>query len=215
MQYNKMNKKLEQYIEQYSTPEDPVLEDLYRQTHIRFLNPNMVSGHLQGKLLEFISYMIMPGNVLEIGTFTGYSAICLSKGLRPGGKLITIEINDELSDFAQSYFIRAKADDKILQITGRAQDIVPSLDLMFDLVFIDGDKREYVEYYKLIINKVKPGGFIIADNVLWGGKVIEKDTSDPQTKGIIDFNSMIKTETGIESEIIPLRDGLMLIRKKI
>ena len=209
-----MNKKLEQYIEQYSTPEDPVLEDLYRQTHIRFLNPNMVSGHLQGKLLEFISLMISPENILEIGTFTGYSAICLSKGLKPGGKLITIELNDELTDFAQSYFIKAKADKKIMQITGRAQDIVPGLDLMFDLVFIDGDKREYIEYYKLIINKVKPGGFIIADNVLWGGKVLEKESSDPQTKGIIDFNSMIKSETGIENEIIPLRDGLMIIRKK-
>lgn len=209
-----MNKKLEQYIEQYSTPEDPVLEDLYRQTHIRFLNPNMVSGHLQGKLLEFISHMIRPENILEIGTFTGYSAICLSKGLKPGGKLITIELNDELTDFAQSYFIKTKADKKIMQITGRAQDIVPDLDLMFDLVFIDGDKREYIEYYKLIIDKVKPGGFIIADNVLWGGKVLEKETSDPQTKGIIDFNEMVRREPVIEIVILPIRDGLMLIRKK-
>jgi predicted O-methyltransferase YrrM len=210
-----MNKKLEQYIEQYSTPEDPVLEDLYRQTHIRFLNPNMLSGHLQGKLLEFISFMIGPGNILEIGTFTGYSAICLSKGLKPGGKLITIEINDELTDFAQSYFIKAKADKKILQLTGRAQDIIPGLDLMFDLVFIDGDKREYVEYYKLIIEKVKPGGCIIADNVLWGGKVLENETSDPQTKGIIDFNEMVRKETAIEKVILPVRDGLMMIRKKV
>jgi len=209
-----MNKKLEQYIEQYSTPEDPVLEDLYRQTHIRFLNPNMVSGHLQGKLLEFISLMISPENILEIGTFTGYSAICLSKGLKPGGKLITIELNDELADFAQSYFIKAKVDKQILQLTGRAQDVAPGLDLMFDLVFIDGDKREYVEYYKLIIDKVKPGGFIIADNVLWGGKVLENESSDPQTKGIIDFNEMVRKEPAIEKVILPVRDGLMLIRKK-
>jgi caffeoyl-CoA O-methyltransferase len=209
-----MNKKLEQYIEQYSAPEDPVLEDLYRQTHIRFLNPNMLSGHLQGKLLEFISLMISPGNILEIGTFTGYSAICLSKGLKPGGKLITIEINDELTDFAQSYFIRANTDKKIVQLTGRAQDIIPGLDLMFDLVFIDGDKREYVAYYKLIIEKVKPGGFIIADNVLWGGKVLENETSDPQTKGIIDFNQMVRKESAVENVILPVRDGLMLIRKK-
>jgi predicted O-methyltransferase YrrM len=209
-----MNKKLEQYIEQHSSPEDPVLEDLYRQTHIRFLNPNMVSGHLQGKLLEFISLMINPLNILEIGTFTGYSAICLSRGLRPGGKLITIELNDELTDFAQSYFIRAGAEKKIIQLTGRAQDTIPDLDLMFDLVFIDGDKREYVEYFKMIIDKVKPGGYILADNVLWGGQVVEDETNDPQTRGIITFNEMMQNEDKIENIILPIRDGLMLIRKK-
>lgn len=209
-----MNKKLEQYIEEFSTPEDPVLEDLYRQTHIRFVNPNMVSGHLQGKLLELISCMISPGNILEIGTFTGYSAICLSKGLRPGGKLITIELNDELSAFAQSFFCRAGADAKITQLTGKAQDIIPGLNHMFDLVFIDADKREYIDYYNLIIDKVKPGGFILADNVLWGGKVVEKETTDLQAQGIINFNKMIRSETKIENVIIPIRDGLMLIRKK-
>src|SRR5512133_1160746 len=208
-----MNKKLEQYVEQHSSPEDPVLEDLYRQTHIRFINPNMVSGHLQGRLLEMISLMIRPENILEIGTFTGYSAICLSRGLRPGGKLVTIEINDELTSFANSFFCRAEADTKITQLTGRAQDIIPGLDLMFDLVFIDGDKREYVEYYNLIIDKLKPGGFIIADNVLWGGKVLEDKTSDPQARGIINFNEMIQKETRIVNVMIPLRDGLMLIRK--
>ena len=209
-----MNKKLEQYIEEFSTSEDPVLEDLYRQTHIRFVNPNMVSGHLQGKLLELISCMISPGNILEIGTFTGYSAICLSKGLRPGGKLITIELNDELSAFAQSFFCRAGADAKITQLTGKAQDIIPGLNHMFDLVFIDADKREYNDYYNLIIDKVKPGGFILADNVLWGGKVVEKETTDLQAQGIINFNKMIRNETKIENVIIPIRDGLMLIRKK-
>lgn len=209
-----MNKKLEQYIEEFSTPEDPVLEDLYRQTHIRFVNPNMVSGHLQGKLLELISCMISPENILEIGTFTGYSAICLSKGLRPGGKLITIELNDELSAFAQSFFCRAGADAKITQLTGKAQDIIPGLNHMFDLVFIDADKREYIDYYNLIIDKVKPGGFILADNVLWGGKVVEKETTDLQAQGIINFNKMIRNETKIENVIIPIRDGLMLIRKK-
>lgn len=209
-----MNKKLEQYIEDYSSPEDPVLEDLYRQTHIRFINPNMVSGHLQGKFLELISLMIRPENILEIGTFTGYSAICLAKGLKPGGKLITIELNDELTAFAHSFFHRAQAETKITQLTGRAQEIIPGLDIMFDLVFIDGDKREYVEYYNLIIGKVKPGGFILVDNVLWGGKVVEKETADPQARGIINFNTMIQSETLIEDIIIPLRDGLMLIRKK-
>ena len=209
-----MDRLLELYIETFSTPEDPVLEDLYRQTHIRFINPNMISGHLQGKFLEFISFMIKPENILEIGTFTGYSAICLSKGLRPGGKLITIELNDELTSFAHSYFCRAGVESKITQLTGKAQDIIPGLDLMFDIVFIDGDKREYIEYFKLIIDKVNPGGFILADNVLWGGKVVEDETNDPQTRGIINFNTMIRNETKIEDVIIPIRDGLMLIRKK-
>jgi caffeoyl-CoA O-methyltransferase len=210
-----MNRKLDQYIYDYSTPEDPVLEDLYRQTHIRFVNPNMATGHLQGKFLEFISMMIKPENILEIGTFTGYSAICLAKGLRPCGKLITIEINDELTSFAHSYFCMAGVEEKILQLTGKAQDIIPGLDIMFDLVFIDGDKREYIEYYKLIIDKVKPGGFIIADNVLWGGKVLEKDTTEPQALGIINFNEMMRNDKHVDEIIIPMRDGLMLIRKKV
>lgn len=209
-----MDKKIEQYIEQYSSPEDQVLEDLYRQTHIRFINPNMVSGHLQGKFLEMLSLMVRPDNILEIGTFTGYSAICLSKGLKPDGKLITIEINDELTTFAHSFFCKAGVDSKITQLTGRAQDIIPGLNIMFDLVFIDGDKREYIEYYKLIIDKVKPGGFLIADNVLWGEKVLEKETTDPQTIGIINFNKMVRRETAVEEVILPVRDGLMLIRKK-
>lgn len=209
-----MNKELEQYIEEYSTPEDPILEDLYRQTHIRFLNPNMVSGHLQGKFLEFVSMMVRPKNILEIGTFTGYSAICLSRGLHPDGKLVTIEINDELTAFAHSFFKKAGVDSKITQLSGKAQEIIPGLKLMFDLVFIDADKREYIDYYNLIIGKVNPGGFIVVDNVLWSGQVLDKDTTDQQARGIIDFNSMIRNETRIERVIIPLRDGLMLIRKK-
>ena len=209
-----MNRNLEQYIENFSSPEDPVLQDLYRQTHIRFINPNMVSGHIQGKFLELISIMIRPEFILEIGTFTGYSAICLSRGLKPGGKLITIELNDELSEFAHSFFCRAGAETKITQLTGKAQDLIPGLDNMFDLVFIDGDKREYLEYFKLIINKVNPGGFILVDNVMWGGKVLEKDTTDPQARGIINFNEMIRNHSDIEEVIIPMRDGLMLIHKK-
>jgi caffeoyl-CoA O-methyltransferase len=209
-----MNKSLEQYLLDHSTPEDPVLEDLYRQTHIRFVNPNMASGHLQGKFLEFISLMIKPDNILEVGTFTGYSAICLAKGLKPGGKLITIELNDELTAFSHSYFCKAGLESKITQMTGNAKDIIPGLNFMFDLVFIDGDKREYIEYYRLIIDKVKPGGFILADNVLWGGKIFEKKPIDPQTRGIIGFNEMIRNDRNIENVMVPLRDGLMLIRKK-
>jgi predicted O-methyltransferase YrrM len=208
-----MNAKLERYLLDHITPEDPVLEDLYRQTHIRFVNPNMVSGHLQGKLLELISFMIRPENIFEIGTFTGYSAICLAKGLKPGGRLITTEINDELADFSRSYFEKAGLADRITFIPGKAQDIIPGLDLMFDLVFIDADKREYIEYYNLIFNKVRAGGFILADNVLWGGKVVEKESRDQQTRGVIEFNEMIKAQKNIAEVILPLRDGLMLIRK--
>jgi caffeoyl-CoA O-methyltransferase len=209
-----MNRKLEQYLLYHITPEDQVLEDLYRETHIRFVNPNMASGHLQGKFLEFISRMIRPANILEIGTFTGYSAICLSKGLMPGGKLITIERDDELISFSRSYFRRAGSDSKITQITGNALEVIPQLDLIFDLVFIDGDKKEYCDYFRAVIDKVTPGGFIIADNVLWGGKVLEKESYDQQTRGIIEFNKMILKEKNVENLILPVRDGLMLIRKK-
>ena len=207
-----MDKWIEKYLTDYSSPEDPVLEDLYRQTHIKFVNPNMSAGHLQGKLLEFFSRMIKPDKILEIGTFTGYSAICLARGLKPGGKLITIEINDELREFSHSYFCKAGVDSKIIQITGKAQDIVPGLNHLFDLVYIDGDKREYIEYFKLIIDKVIRGGFILADNVLWGEKVLEKTTKDPQTRGIIEFNEMIRKDKSIEKVILPVRDGIMLLR---
>lgn len=208
-----MNKWIEQYLRDYSTPEDPLLEDLYRQTHIRFVNPNMSTGHLQGMILQFLSMMIKPETILEIGTFTGYSAICLAKGLKPGGKLYTIEINDELKEFSSSWFRKAGLQESIVQLTGRAQDIIPKLDSGFDLAYIDGDKREYTEYYKIIIRKMKPGGFIFADNILWGEKVLEKNSRDPQTRGIIEFNEMIKLQKDIEKVILPLRDGLMLIRK--
>jgi predicted O-methyltransferase YrrM len=210
-----MDRGLEKYILNHTTSEDPLLEDLYRQTHIRFVNPNMVSGHLQGRFLEFISKMVQPSSILEIGTFTGYSAICLAKGLKPGGILITIELNDEIAAFAGSYFEKAGLSSSIEQLTGNALDLVPGLDRQFDLVFIDGDKREYTEYYSTVINKVKQGGFILADNVFWGGKALDMNTRDPQARGIIDFNEMIIKETEVENLILPIRDGLMIIRKKV
>jgi predicted O-methyltransferase YrrM len=208
-----MNKWIEQYIRDYSSPEDTLLEDLFRQTHTRFVNPNMSTGHLQGKFLEFLSRMLKPETVLEIGTFTGYSAICLARGLKPGGKLYTVEVNDELREFAHAFFTRAGLGDTIIQLTGRAQELIPPLDQVFDLVYIDGDKREYSEYYNIIIRKTRPGGFIIADNILWGEKVLEKNSKDPQTRGIIEFNNMIREQKDIEKVIVPVRDGLMLIRK--
>jgi predicted O-methyltransferase YrrM len=208
-----MDREIEKYLLDHSTPEDPVLVDLYRQTYLRFVNPNMVSGHLQGRFLELISRMIRPSSILEIGTFTGYSAICLARGLKSNGTLITIDVNDELTDFALSYFRKAGLSRKIRQMTGRAQELIPGLNRVFDLVFIDGEKREYNEYFDLVIDKVRPGGYIIADNVLWSGKVVDKKTRDVQAKGIIKFNEMIKKQENIEYLILPVRDGLMLIRK--
>ncbi|MGB8490226.1 MAG: O-methyltransferase [Bacteroidales bacterium] len=208
-----MDRKLEKFLENLSSPEDPVLQDLYRQTYIRFVNPNMVSGHIQGKLLEFISSMIRPSKVLEIGTFTGYSAICLARGLKRGGRLFTTEVNDELAEFSRSYFKKAGLDRKIILLTGRAQEIIPGLDHEFELVYIDGDKREYTEYYRMVIGKVRTGGFIVADNILWGGKALEKSSHDPQTQGIIEFNEMIRRENGIERLALPFRDGLLIARK--
>jgi predicted O-methyltransferase YrrM len=208
-----MDRELEKYILDHSTPEDPVLENLYRQTHLRFVNPNMVAGHLQGKFLEMISRMISPSCILEIGTFTGYSTICLARGLKPDGILITVEPNDELSEFTQTYFEKTGVAQRIVNVHKRLQDMIDSMNEEPDLVYIDGDKREYAEYFRLIIDKVRPGGFIVADNVLWGGKVFENDIKDPQTKGIIEFNEMIRKQENIENIILPLRDGVMLIRK--
>lgn len=209
-----MDSELEKYILDHSTPEDEILEDLFRQTHIRFVNPNMSCGCLQGKFLEMISRMISPDCILEIGTYTGYSSICLARGLKPGGVLITAEPNDEISEFTDQYLKKAGVYERIIRITGRIQDVIGKIDRQPDLVYIDGDKREYIEYFRIAIEKMKPGGFIIADNVLWGGKIVQTDTRDPQTRGIIEFNEMIRRQENIENIILPLRDGIMLIRKK-
>ena len=208
-----MERLLEQYIKDHSTPEDPVLAELYRQTHIKFVNPNMVCGHIQGQLLEFFVHMSNPKTILEIGTYTGYSAICLAKGLKEGGKLYTIEINDELTEFSQHYFEKAGVADKIVQLTGDAVEIIPTLDVTFDLIYIDGDKREYIKYFEASLEKLNEGGTIIADNILWGDKVLDSDTKDQQTRGVIAFNEAIKERKDIEKVIIPLRDGLTLIRR--
>jgi len=210
-----MEKELDKYIREHSTPEDKVLEELYRQTHLYVVNPNMASGHIQGKFLEMLSYMVHPSRILEIGTYTGYSAICLARGLQSGGQLHTIEINDELNEMSTHYFALAGVADRVTLHTGRAQDVIPEMKYIFDLVFIDGDKREYCEYYDLVFEKVRKGGFIIADNVLWGGKVESGEAlKDPQTKGVVMFNEMVRKDPRVEKIVLPLRDGLMIIRKK-
>lgn len=209
-----MDRTLEQYIASHSSPEDPVLEELYRQTHVKFVNPNMVSGHIEGLFLQFLSLMIKPTFILEIGTYTGYSAICMAQGLKPGGKLYTIEINDELADFSQHYINKAGVADKVIQINGKAQEVIPQLDVTFDMAYIDGDKREYCDYLNVVLPTMKKGGFIIVDNILWGGKVLDNETKDPQTLGIIRFNEMIRLRTDIDSVMLPIRDGITLLRKK-
>ncbi|MFO7827784.1 MAG: O-methyltransferase [Bacteroidales bacterium] len=206
---------IEDYILNHSDSEDPVLAELNRETNLKILRPRMLSGHLQGKILEMISKMIQPQKILEIGTYTGYSAICLAKGLKNNGTLHTIELNDELEQFIRKYFNKAGLENQIKLHIGNALEIIPKIDEPFDLVFIDGDKREYLQYYHSVLEYVKPGGFILADNVLWSGKVIEQELPDDEyTKGIIEFNEWVKNDHRIEKVILPLRDGLTLIRKK-
>ena len=202
------------YIIQHSTPEDKVLRELYRETNLKVLHPRMISGHLLGKLMEMLSCMIRPEKILEIGTYTGYSAICLAKGLAKGGKLHTIEINDELRDMALDYFVKAGVQDKVVLHSRDALEIIPELKDEFDLVFIDGNKQQYLEYYKLVFPKVKLYGYIFADNVLWDGKVLKSSGRiDKYTKGIIEFNAYLVKDNRVEQIILPFRDCFSLVRK--
>jgi caffeoyl-CoA O-methyltransferase len=208
------NEILMDYIISHSSDEDTLLAELNRETYLKVLNPRMLSGHLQGKLLEFFSWMIKPDFVLEIGTYTGYSAICLAKGLSENGKLITIEKNDEIISYPRHFIEKAGLQDKIEIITGDAVMVLPKLNYNFDLVFIDADKKDYIVYFDLIIDKVKKGGFIIVDNVLWSGKVLgEIQTADKDTLGIQAFNNQMTSDPRVEVIILPIRDGLSLIRK--
>lgn len=207
--------ELEKYILDHTHPESDLLKELNRQTHLKEYHPEMLSGHMQGKVLEMLSRMIRPRNILEIGTYTGYSAICLAQGLQEGGKLHTIEINDEQKDFIMSYFEKAGMMDKIELHIGNALEIIPTLNEKFELVFIDADKKEYLDYYLAVIDKVNPGGYIIADNVFWGGKVIKDPAeNDEYTKGIMEFNDYVHNDPEVENVILPIRDGLMVLRKR-
>jgi len=210
-----IQKELDKYILDHIDQEDDILKELDRETHLNIVGARMLSGNLQGQVLSMISKMIQPKKVLEIGTFTGYSAICLSKGLQKNGTLITIEVNDELEEISLKYFKKAGIQDIVVQKIGSALKIIPTLTEKFDLVFIDADKREYVDYYNLVFDKVKKGGYILADNTLWGGKILNVPApDDEQTKGIVDFNQMIATDTRVEKVILPIRDGITIIRKK-
>lgn len=210
------NEELNAYVHEHSLEEEDILKELYRQTNVNIFHPRMLSGHLQGKILYMICKMLNPKYILEIGTYTGYSAISMAFALEKGSKIITIDINDEIEDFTREYIKKAEVEDKIDFIVGDALNVIPKLDIDFDLVFIDGEKREYIQYYNLAFPKLRKGGFIIADNVLWGGKVVETNlrNNDYDTKGILEFNTYIKKDDRVENVLLPIRDGLMLIRKK-
>jgi len=197
-----------------SEKESKLLNDLYRETYLKVLNPRMISGHYQGRILSLISKIISPKKILEIGTYTGYSAICLCEGMDKDGILHTIDNNKELVEIQNKYFKKANLTNKIVQHSGDAKNIIPSIDEEFDIVFIDADKESYPEYYDLIINKVRTGGIIIADNILWSGKILEKVEKDDQaTKSIIEFNNKIIEDDRVKNIILPIRDGLNIVRK--
>ncbi len=210
-----MNNNIEDDILAHIDEEGELLSRLNRDAHVNLLRPRMLSGHLQGRMLKMFVKMICPQCVLEIGTYTGYATLCMAEGLSAGAKIHTIEINDELEDFICKYFNQSDLKDKIHLHIGDAMDIIPNLNETFDLVFIDADKRLYFDYFDLVFEKVKHGGYIIADNTLWSGKVLEENSpADQQTDGIKRFNDKIAQDNRIEKVIIPLRDGLTIIHKK-
>lgn len=209
---NLHNPELENYCTEHTTSESALLQQITRHTHLHVLMPQMLSGHLQGAFLKMISCMIQPHRILEIGTYTGYTAICLAEGLQQEGLLYTLDINQELYDQNLVFFEKSGYADKIKMLTGDAKQIIPTLDETWDLVFIDADKKAYALYFDLIIDHVKKGGYIIADNVLWSGKVID-EKKDSDTKSIDDFNKKIQQDSRVENILLPLRDGLMIMRK--
>ncbi len=208
-----VSNEIENYITQFSSAEDEVLRELSRETYLKVQMPQMVSGNLQGQFLEMISRLLQPKRILEVGTFTGYSANCLAKGLTDGGLLYTVDVNEELQPMCARYFERAKLSSKIKHLIGDARKIIPELNETFDLVFIDADKTNYSNYYDLVFDKVRVGGYIIADNVLWSGKVVE-EKKDKDTLAIHQYNEKIATDTRVKNFILPLRDGLNIAVKQ-
>ncbi len=210
-----IDEALSQYCENHSSEESDVLKKLNRETHLKVVSPRMLSGHLQGRFLSFISTLQQPNFIIEIGTYTGYSAICLAEGLTSNGKLISIDVNEETSTFAKSFINQTEYASKIELLIGDAKNIIPTINQPIDIVFIDADKKNYLAYYHLVIDKLKQGGLIIADNVLWSGKITQpKESMDRETKALDDFNSFVQHDERVENMLIPLRDGLMIVRKK-
>ncbi len=208
-------KEIDDYAVKHTEDESDILYQLNRETNQKILQPRMLSGHLQGKILEMFSKMIQPEFILEIGTYTGYSAICLAQGLKENGKLLTIDINEELEDFTKGFFDKADLSDKIDFRIGNAMDIVDTINNPIDIVFIDADKENYCNYFDKVIDKVRPGGYIIADNVLWSGKVVQEiDPKDQETRGLVEYAEKVKADPRVEALLLPVRDGLLITRKK-
>lgn len=204
---------LENYIKDHSENEPELLQELTRETHLRVVQPRMITGHFQGRVLSMLSKLIRPKNILEIGTYTGYSAICLAEGLQNQGELHTIDVNEELTSFQRQYFDKSDFGNQIIQHTGDAIDIIPKLNMVFDLVFIDAEKRSYDAYFEAVIKKTKPGSVILSDNVLWSGKVIASlNEKDKATKVLLDYNKKLKEDPRVETVLLPIRDGITLCR---
>jgi caffeoyl-CoA O-methyltransferase len=207
--------KLDDYVVKHSEDEPALLKALTRETYQKILQPRMLSGHYQGRVLSMLSKLIRPKVILELGTFTGYSALCLAEGLDKNGIIHTIDINEELVDFQRSYFDKSDYGSQIIQHLGSAIDIIPTLDTSFDLVFMDADKPNYINYFHQIIDKLNPGGVILSDNVLWSGKVIEElNPSDDSTKIVLEYNALLKDDPRLETVLLPIRDGLTVSIKK-
>lgn len=212
---NLLSESIEKYIDDHSSSEDEILYDLYRETNVKVDLPRMLSGAVQGQFLQMMAQLMNAKSILEIGTYTGYSAICLARGMRSDGMLHTIEFKEELFEIAHRYITKAGLENQITQHIGNALDIIPSLENNFDLIFIDADKNNYPRYLDLVIDKLNSGGLIIADNVLWSGKVVEKiKHEDKDTPGVLEFNKKVQNDARLENVLLPLRDGLMLARKK-
>lgn len=211
-----ISEALAAYCEAHTSQEDELLQALNRETHAKVMMPRMLSGPLQGKLLEMLIKIRQPKTILEIGTYTGYSAICMARGLSEEGKLITLDINDELETMVRGYFDRAGLSEKIDYRLGNALDLIPQLEGSFDFVFIDADKANYINYYNLVIDRVNQGGIILADNVLWSGKVIQQEGQklDKDTKILIEYNQMVQEDPRVDNILLPIRDGLMMAVKK-
>lgn len=212
---NFLDPKIQDYADKFTSPETSVLNELNLETNANVASPSMLSGHIQGRILAMISKMVKPKYILEIGTYTGYSAICLCEGLQKDGRLITIDRNNALAEINKRYFDKADVCDNIEKLEGNALEIIPTLDYKFDLVFIDADKTNYTNYYDMVIDKMNSGGIILADNVLWSGKVLDDEKNmDEDTKALSEFNEKIMNDDRVENILLPVRDGLMIIRKK-
>lgn len=211
---NFISPELERYAGTHTSPESELLARINRETHLEVLQPRMLSGHLQGRVLSLLSCLLRPKRILEIGTYTGYSALCLAEGLPVDGTIITIDVNEELHARVQSYFNESAYKNQIEYHIGDAMELIPTLPEMWDLVFIDADKKNYLNYYELVIERMNPGGIILADNILWSGKVIDPAATDRETELLRRYNEVIHSDDRAENILLPIRDGIMVARKK-